>query len=307
MPWNIWPALVILWGVCWMFYNPLSYFESEEIPESELGQDVVGLFEGIEWDFGLLDQFDGGELDLNCHVAFPSPFEIHGLEVLEPSNVGSRNGNFNPAALTMAPPSPVEPGTVQPIELERVESMAREQVLRCDRTGCESKTFERQHELTKHMNRHNRPFKCTKVGCRQAFARDSDRQRHEESVHDQDEKAFCTIADCERARRGFARKDHLEQHMRMHAKRKPSRPENDHDESIQPQKRVKISAVQEVDVGGKSEVERLRRMVQELKAENEAMKRECVQKRRLEDENRRLQETVTKQADAICSLVGRKQ
>jgi hypothetical protein len=22
MPWNVWPALVILWGVCWMFYSP---------------------------------------------------------------------------------------------------------------------------------------------------------------------------------------------------------------------------------------------------------------------------------------------
>jgi len=24
MPWNIWPALVVLWGVCWMFYSPLN-------------------------------------------------------------------------------------------------------------------------------------------------------------------------------------------------------------------------------------------------------------------------------------------
>jgi hypothetical protein len=23
MPWNIWPALVVLWGVCWMFWNPV--------------------------------------------------------------------------------------------------------------------------------------------------------------------------------------------------------------------------------------------------------------------------------------------
>jgi hypothetical protein len=22
MPWTIWPALVVLWGVCWMFYSP---------------------------------------------------------------------------------------------------------------------------------------------------------------------------------------------------------------------------------------------------------------------------------------------
>lgn len=24
MPWNIWPALVVLWGVCWMFYSPIA-------------------------------------------------------------------------------------------------------------------------------------------------------------------------------------------------------------------------------------------------------------------------------------------
>jgi hypothetical protein len=25
MPWNIWPSLVVLWGVCWMFYTPSSH------------------------------------------------------------------------------------------------------------------------------------------------------------------------------------------------------------------------------------------------------------------------------------------
>lgn len=25
MPWTIWPALVVLWGVCWMFYEPFSF------------------------------------------------------------------------------------------------------------------------------------------------------------------------------------------------------------------------------------------------------------------------------------------
>jgi hypothetical protein len=25
MPWEIWPSLVVLWGVCWMFYPPAFY------------------------------------------------------------------------------------------------------------------------------------------------------------------------------------------------------------------------------------------------------------------------------------------
>jgi hypothetical protein len=27
MPWNIWPSLVVLWGVCWMFYPGSSYLD----------------------------------------------------------------------------------------------------------------------------------------------------------------------------------------------------------------------------------------------------------------------------------------
>jgi hypothetical protein len=40
MPWSIWPSLVVLWGVCWMFYTPFTtldatrferYFDDEQL------------------------------------------------------------------------------------------------------------------------------------------------------------------------------------------------------------------------------------------------------------------------------------
>lgn len=31
MPWTIWPALVVLWGVCWMFYTPLSPIDEHQL------------------------------------------------------------------------------------------------------------------------------------------------------------------------------------------------------------------------------------------------------------------------------------
>jgi hypothetical protein len=38
MPWNIWPALVVLWGVCWMFYNSSSTpFADESHTEFSVG------------------------------------------------------------------------------------------------------------------------------------------------------------------------------------------------------------------------------------------------------------------------------
>lgn len=36
MPWTIWPALVVLWGVCWMFYTPLSPADERQLQLSLL-------------------------------------------------------------------------------------------------------------------------------------------------------------------------------------------------------------------------------------------------------------------------------
>jgi hypothetical protein len=38
MPWMIWPSLVVLWGVCWMFYygETSSQFQTDGIPHSEV-------------------------------------------------------------------------------------------------------------------------------------------------------------------------------------------------------------------------------------------------------------------------------
>lgn len=38
MPWNIWPALVVLWGVCWMFYDncgPVHHFRQQPLSAEE--------------------------------------------------------------------------------------------------------------------------------------------------------------------------------------------------------------------------------------------------------------------------------
>jgi hypothetical protein len=44
MPWNIWPSLVVLWGVCWMFYTPSSH--QEDTPEQiSFNDEYLTLFE----------------------------------------------------------------------------------------------------------------------------------------------------------------------------------------------------------------------------------------------------------------------
>jgi hypothetical protein len=41
MPWDIWPSLVVLWGVCWMFYAPISLSESQHGFEDDQFPDFI--------------------------------------------------------------------------------------------------------------------------------------------------------------------------------------------------------------------------------------------------------------------------
>ena len=34
MPWTIWPALVVLWGVCWMFHTPPNSGDAQQLHPS---------------------------------------------------------------------------------------------------------------------------------------------------------------------------------------------------------------------------------------------------------------------------------
>lgn len=47
MPWTIWPALMVLWGVCWMFYTPLNSADKQRFELSLLETNTAwDLFSG---------------------------------------------------------------------------------------------------------------------------------------------------------------------------------------------------------------------------------------------------------------------
>ena len=62
-------------------------------------------------------------------------------------------------------------------------------------------------------NRKIGQYICEEVGCSSTFSRESDRVRHEKSVHRKGRLFPCTETGCERSGRPFGRKDHLQQHM----------------------------------------------------------------------------------------------
>jgi hypothetical protein len=44
MPWDIWPSLVVLWGVCWMFHSASSH-QHETPDQISLNDEYLTLFE----------------------------------------------------------------------------------------------------------------------------------------------------------------------------------------------------------------------------------------------------------------------
>jgi hypothetical protein len=48
MPWNIRPALIVLWGVCWMFYNPWSPIDDAQLQFFLVGEQTWVLSQGID-------------------------------------------------------------------------------------------------------------------------------------------------------------------------------------------------------------------------------------------------------------------
>lgn len=70
---------------------------------------------------------------------------------------------------------------------------------------------------SKHMNAHERVFRCLVGGCSSSFTRDSDLRRHDESVHQKIVHFWCTIPECAARQVSFARKDHFMQHLSKHA------------------------------------------------------------------------------------------
>ncbi|KAJ5449676.1 uncharacterized protein N7458_006125 [Penicillium daleae] len=93
----------------------------------------------------------------------------------------------------------------------------------CNYKGCQSapSTFRRLSDWNKHMDKHERPYKCDVPGCNkvQGFTYYGGLLRHEREVHKKDASArapiFCPYEDCNRSSgNGFTRQENLREHLR---------------------------------------------------------------------------------------------
>ena len=93
----------------------------------------------------------------------------------------------------------------------------------CDHINCQGKgqTFKRVCEWNKHMDRHERPYKCREPGCElnPGFTYSGGLLRHQREVHrmhlSTKQPLFCPFPNCNRSSgTGFTRKENLEEHKR---------------------------------------------------------------------------------------------
>ncbi|KAK4506967.1 hypothetical protein PRZ48_000700 [Zasmidium cellare] len=86
---------------------------------------------------------------------------------------------------------------------------------------CRGQTFDRKCEWSKHMDKHDRPYRCPHPSCAklQGFTYSGGLLRHEREVHGKHggpkAQLMCPFADCKRhAGKGFTRKENLNEHLR---------------------------------------------------------------------------------------------
>ncbi|GAB7332400.1 hypothetical protein MBLNU13_g04213t2 [Cladosporium sp. NU13] len=86
---------------------------------------------------------------------------------------------------------------------------------------CADQYFNRKCEWSKHMDKHDRPYRCPQAQCAklQGFTYSGGLLRHEREVHGKHsgpkEQLRCTVPECKRhAGKGFTRKENLDQHLR---------------------------------------------------------------------------------------------
>jgi len=105
----------------------------------------------------------------------------------------------------------------------RIPPRNEEDDIICDHSNCRGKnvSFKRACEWNKHMDRHERPYKCLEPGCEMnaGFTYSGGLLRHQREVHKMHQSTkqplFCPFPNCKRSSgTGFTRKENLEEHKR---------------------------------------------------------------------------------------------
>lgn len=232
MPWTIWPALVVLWGVCWMFYegNYSDWTSSDGFPvggNTNYRFEDIGIIDSFQGDFRPLFLFDPV---LNLFLA--TDFNPGGIDfeipmwneaVLEPLNLEMQlelddlqyaidySGEITVAPLPALSSTIPQETVILPVASHGEGTESANAPVSMSSTAISTTKSGPEREATGPMSI---PPQGPPAGTRQG--QDQPKKSARISKHSQTERYFCTHENCNRSRpgSGFNRKDHLDQHLR---------------------------------------------------------------------------------------------
>lgn len=131
----------------------------------------------------------------------------------------------SPIMSTSQSPQTSETSARQQLAVPRAQELPRNEQgeIYCNHEDCSGNppVFRRRCEWNKHMDKHERPYKCKEPGCDkiQGFTYSGGLLRHQREVHKKNattrEPLFCKFANCNRSSgTGFTRRENLNEHMR---------------------------------------------------------------------------------------------
>ncbi|KAK2764344.1 hypothetical protein FQN54_009037 [Arachnomyces sp. PD_36] len=159
-----------------------------------------------------------------------------------PSGLQSRTYSIEKSSpstpITIEPMYSTMPGMKPRLSVRRDQDPPKNEAgeMYCDHPDCREKppTFRRPCEWNKHMDKHDRPYKCQEPGCDKirGFTYSGGLLRHQREVHKKNIKSksprMCPYPDCNRSTGvGFTRQENLKEHLRrrhMHTDISPDMP-----------------------------------------------------------------------------------
>ncbi|RSL54707.1 hypothetical protein CEP54_009747 [Fusarium duplospermum] len=229
MPWTIWPALVVLWGVCWMFYpspgktrgetsldsqTHLEYqLQPEELDEELLWLELSGVH-SISQPFG---DYSFSEEWWNPHQ--PSTTDDsqimpvnHDVEACPPTSTSTSQ----PDPTTAFDPDPratTPPNTGLTSQHDSVPVIQRQTQSQWSGSGTETVINNIVAAASEPIA--TNPLKCPL--CDKVLSRHDSLKRHQQTQHNREvEEHLCPHKPCKRSRQGsgFSRPDGLRRHLK---------------------------------------------------------------------------------------------
>ncbi|KAK5051492.1 hypothetical protein LTR84_003144 [Exophiala bonariae] len=295
MPWTIWPALVVLWGVCWMFYDG---FNSEWTFSNAISADYVTAILSDGHDFVVSSQdnsFQPGSSNFAPWAWMGDDLDMRAiLDHAQRQNFDASDSSIDvtvPTTQIFLPVSSVvaKNALILPIMGREVDPLAIEAPVRSP--------FEDKIKLTEFGSRAtaetavlSRPDASNAAG----LSLEEENIPPRNSKHGQIEKYYCPYEDCKRSKpgSGFKRKDHLDQHLDGPHKRKlapKAREVSAGDSEVHDRVFVAETTMQSKKRKRESEIVRGQCDIEDLSSE---LAEERQLRKRVEIENQRLQARV---------------